>query len=71
MAWWQNEAGEPMYSPEQIRAEEQADLEREPDIDDDYRPGSGEDDFDENIQQAYERGDFDGDDAVFDPQWDG
>lgn len=22
MAWWQNEAGEPMYSPEQIRAEE-------------------------------------------------
>jgi hypothetical protein len=22
MAWWTNEAGEPLYSPEQIRAEE-------------------------------------------------
>lgn len=25
MAWWQNEAGEPLYSPEAIRSEEAAD----------------------------------------------
>jgi hypothetical protein len=30
VAWWQNEEGEPMYSPEQIRAEEMADFERDP-----------------------------------------
>ena len=35
--WWQNEAGEPMYSPEAIRAEERYAIEREPDYDfDDY-----------------------------------
>jgi hypothetical protein len=32
-AWWQNDAGEPMYSPEAIRSEERADSEREYDQD--------------------------------------
>lgn len=32
--WWQNDAGEPMYSPEAIRAEERADSEREYNPDD-------------------------------------
>lgn len=32
-AWWENEAGEPMYSPEAIRAEERADSETEPEYD--------------------------------------
>jgi hypothetical protein len=32
MPWWTNEAGEPMYSPEQIRAEESY----EPDPNDAY-----------------------------------
>jgi hypothetical protein len=31
MAWWQNDEGEPMYSPEQVRAEEAY----EPDLYDD------------------------------------
>tara|TARA_R110000868_G_scaffold362421_1_gene624552 strand:+ start:202 stop:396 length:195 start_codon:yes stop_codon:yes gene_type:complete len=33
-SWWQNEAGEPMFSPEAIRAEERADSEYEPEYDD-------------------------------------
>jgi hypothetical protein len=32
--WWQNEAGEPMYSPEAIWAEERYVREFEPDYDD-------------------------------------
>lgn len=43
--WWQNEAGEPMYSPEAIRAEERAseDYRYEPDdfLNDDYDPEDG------------------------------
>lgn len=43
--WWQNEAGEPLYSPDAIRAEERAseDYRYEPDdfLNDDYDPEDG------------------------------
>jgi hypothetical protein len=35
--WWQNDAGEPMYSPEAIRTEERSDADYEPDPDNYYR----------------------------------
>ena len=49
-SWWQNEAGEPMYSPEAIRAEEMADSEYEPEYDDfcDYDGYYNDDEDDED-----------------------
>lgn len=41
-AWWQNEAGEPMYSPEAIRAEENYVPEHDPDMYDDRDYDDGE-----------------------------
>lgn len=51
-AWWENEAGEPMYSPEAIRAEELADFDHEPDYDQDmYRQLDREADEYERLQE--------------------